>query len=499
MSEPTGNAGPSNGGGSGSGSGTPAPTTNPSIPKVVPSLAKKQSDVTRLGTQKLKFVPTLPARRVKEEVKKEPATPSTPNTSERGRGRGRGRGGERGGRGRGGGTRGGPPSAAEMTASGPFAMGPALAGTSARRTAPRSNVTPIIPQGPGAASKIGAGLVPVVKKEDEGGAAALLERLKEKEREREKERGGEDEEMVYSDPDEGVEIVDMEKVRNMDWMAPESLRKEKDAGKKKKKVKKEEEKKTDVKGKGVSIEDAMEVDNSRETTVSAPEEVNLANAVDLSESEDDEELEDIVGDFALPPEDLEEQDFNTRQERLYFFQFPDPFPTFISHRQPPPESPSAPNPDGASNLEDPSGSIPASGKKAVSFADDTKPPAPGAPSTTGQAETTKTKDGEKKKMEGVIGQLEVYASGAVKMRMGNGIVLDVAGATQPSFLQQAVYLDPENKRLCVLGEVNRRFVVSPDLDALLSALEIAERPQQQSDDVMQLGLDGAELISMDTT
>ena len=47
------------------------------------------------------------------------------------------------------------------------------------------------------------------------------------------------EEEEYSDPDEGVEIVDMDNVRQMDWMAPESLRKErKDA--KPRKVKKEE-------------------------------------------------------------------------------------------------------------------------------------------------------------------------------------------------------------------------------------------------------------------
>lgn len=36
------------------------------VPKAVPSLAKKQNDVTRLGTQKMKFVPVLPARRKKE-------------------------------------------------------------------------------------------------------------------------------------------------------------------------------------------------------------------------------------------------------------------------------------------------------------------------------------------------------------------------------------------------------------------------------------------------
>ena len=56
---------------------------------------------------------------------------------------------------------------------------------------------------------------------------------------------GVEEAEVYSDPDEGVEIVDMENVRQMDWMAPESLRKEKEADRKKEKkevaVKKEEE------------------------------------------------------------------------------------------------------------------------------------------------------------------------------------------------------------------------------------------------------------------
>ena len=35
-------------------------------PKAIGSLAKKQADVTRQGTQKLKFVPTLPQRRKKE-------------------------------------------------------------------------------------------------------------------------------------------------------------------------------------------------------------------------------------------------------------------------------------------------------------------------------------------------------------------------------------------------------------------------------------------------
>lgn len=109
-----------------------------------------------------------------------------------------------------------------MTASGPFAMGPALAGTSARRSAPRSNFTPIVPLGPGNATALGAGLsgaaAPSLKREKETVAPII-------------------DEDDYSDPDEGVEIIDMENVRQMDWMAPESLRKERKEKKKKIQVK----------------------------------------------------------------------------------------------------------------------------------------------------------------------------------------------------------------------------------------------------------------------
>lgn len=168
--------------------------------------------------------------------------PAATTSSERGRGRGRG-GTERGrGRGRGGEGRVGAPARpppAEMTASGPFAMGPALAGTSARRTAPRSNFTPIVPQGPGGASRLGAGLTqteaPTIGVKREPGVPGT----KGKEGKVE-----EDDAEAYSDPDEGVEIVDMENVRTMDWMAPESLRKEKKPPKKKK-VKAEEADKKD--------------------------------------------------------------------------------------------------------------------------------------------------------------------------------------------------------------------------------------------------------------
>lgn len=110
-------------------------------------------------------------------------------------------------------------------------MGPAMAGTSAKRAAPRSNFAPIMPPGPGA--KLGQGLThstaPSLGVKKEPNDLSGLQKGKGKQ---------EEDDEVYSDADEGVEIVDMEKVRMMDWMAPESLRKEKNT---KKKIKKEHE------------------------------------------------------------------------------------------------------------------------------------------------------------------------------------------------------------------------------------------------------------------
>lgn len=125
-----------------------------------------------------------------------------------------------------------------MTASGPFAMGPAMAGSTSRRATPRSNFAPIRPTGP--VASLGAGLsrtsAPSLKKEKEDASLG-------------KGKNNDDDAELYSDPDEGVEIVDMEDVRQMDWMAPESLRKDKSYGKKKLRVKNEEVP-VDSKGKG---------------------------------------------------------------------------------------------------------------------------------------------------------------------------------------------------------------------------------------------------------
>ncbi|KAJ7504555.1 RNA polymerase III RPC4-domain-containing protein [Mycena galericulata] len=416
-----------NASGSGSGAG-------PS--KAIGSLTKRTTDVTRQGTQKLKFTPVLPARRQKkEEVKAEPTNDTIPPESSRGRGRGRGRGD---GRGRG---RGGPRAPVEMTASGPFAMGPAMSGNNARRSVPRSNFA--IPTPTTDRALLGAGLTRLsaatIKKEND---------LKGKE----KDKPSVEDEEVYSEPDEGVEIIDMEDVRQMDWMAPESLRKERRHTKKK--VKKEEPNEPEVEP--------------------AVVEVDAANALDLSESEEEEEFEDLIEHFARQ-EDTNE-DPAMREERLYFFQFPTPFPEFLP--------PAPPVPETVAEVVDPN-------IKRVSFADDVKPGSEPGSSRGSMAPPEAPKPEENPVIDGIIGSLEVYRSGAVKMRLKNGILLDVTAATQPSFLQHAVCLDLSQKRLTVLGEVNKRFVVSPDIETLLTAMEVSERRPVE--------LKGEELIGMDVT
>lgn len=73
-------------------------------------------------------------------------------------------------------------------------------------------------------------------------------------------------------------------------------------------------------------------------------------------------------------------------------------------------------------------------------------------------------------------------------------IIEVTAATQPSFLQHAVYLDEAKNRLVVLGEVNRRFIVSPDVDLLLDDMLVVEEREKKRR-VEEAGDDG--LIKMD--
>jgi DNA-directed RNA polymerase III subunit RPC4 len=104
-------------------------------------------------------------------------------------------------------------------------MGPALAGgpATARRSASRTDSAPAVPTSTTTIAALGKNLTktaaPTLKGLDKGKAKF------------------QEEEEVYSDPDDGVEIIDMNKIKDMDWMAPETLREEK----KPEKLKKERE------------------------------------------------------------------------------------------------------------------------------------------------------------------------------------------------------------------------------------------------------------------
>lgn len=47
------------------------------------------------------------------------------------------------------------------------------------------------------------------------------------------------------------------------------------------------------------------------------------------------------------------------------------------------------------------------------------------PGLTKGVDSSKEPDNERPKIDGIIGRLEIYQSGAVRMRLANGILLDV--------------------------------------------------------------------------
>jgi DNA-directed RNA polymerase III subunit RPC4 len=93
-------------------------------------------------------------------------------------------------------------------------------------------------------------------------------------------------------------------------------------------------------------------------------------------------------------------------QKLYFFQFPSPFPSFDAE---------------VSNAPDSKGKAP---EKRVTFTADTKPP--GANGGDSVPDSLKDEQVEKLKPSGTIGQLEMYANGAVKIRLGDNVLLDVS-------------------------------------------------------------------------
>ncbi|KAL6541722.1 hypothetical protein OROGR_011208 [Orobanche gracilis] len=68
--------------------------------------------------------------------------------------------------------------------------------------------------------------------------------------------------------------------------------------------------------------------------------------------------------------------------------------------------------------------------------------------------------------EGYMGKMLVYKSGAVKLKLGD-LVYDVSPGSDCSFAQSVMAIDTANRQCCEMGEVNKRAVVTPDIDYLI--------------------------------
>ncbi|XP_062092200.1 uncharacterized protein LOC133798043 isoform X2 [Humulus lupulus] len=71
--------------------------------------------------------------------------------------------------------------------------------------------------------------------------------------------------------------------------------------------------------------------------------------------------------------------------------------------------------------------------------------------------------------EGQVGKMLVYKSGAVKLKLGD-VLYDVSPGTDVISAQDVVAINPAEKQCCLLGELSKRVVVSPDINSLLNSV-----------------------------
>ena len=146
----------------------------------------------------------------------------------------------------------------------------------------------------------------------------------------------------------------------------------------------------------------------------------MTNALDLSETEEEAETENLLEYFLRSQDDtglvcivfiltsidnMRPQD-NASSQKFYFFQFPSPFPQF--------ESGTCPSEIRGIVLE-----------KHVSFAPDTNPSTSTTDEKDPRSDTEEPRANESHP-SGEIGLLEVYESGIVRIRLGGEILYDVS-------------------------------------------------------------------------
>lgn len=92
-------------------------------------------------------------------------------------------------------------------------------------------------------------------------------------------------------------------------------------------------------------------------------------------------------------------------------------------------------------------------------------------STTGEEKDSRDDNKGAVKLEnllkGCMGKLLVYESGAVKLQLGH-VILDMLPGTDCMFAQELAAVNTASKHCCFLGDVNKRIVLTPDFNNLLS-------------------------------
>ncbi|XP_021912397.1 uncharacterized protein LOC110826110 isoform X1 [Carica papaya] len=89
---------------------------------------------------------------------------------------------------------------------------------------------------------------------------------------------------------------------------------------------------------------------------------------------------------------------------------------------------------------------------------------------SGGARTTEKTCGLDDLPAGLMGKMLVYKSGAVKLKLGDTLY-DVNPGLNCVFAQDVATINTTEKHCCVVGELNNRAIVTPDIDSVLNSTE----------------------------
>lgn len=70
---------------------------------------------------------------------------------------------------------------------------------------------------------------------------------------------------------------------------------------------------------------------------------------------------------------------------------------------------------------------------------------------------------------GLVGKLQIYKSGAVKWKIGDTLY-DVSTGSECMFTQEVMAINTEKKHCCVVGELDKRMIIRPDVDSILDCM-----------------------------